>query len=146
MHIITVADDASGWCCDLCGDDDGCKMSKVVACLRHRPSGMCLSLKSKLRRCGATLRQRCRAMGRSDSVGARHAPFLMRGSSSKSELPRPRRVRSIVWPRPAGFRVPFVRRGLDGSSAAKSESPARGEVMTMTLQAASTVSSPRRCA
>ena len=87
----------------LCGDDDGCKMSRVVACLRRRPSGMFLRLKSELRYCGATLQQRCQAMGRLDSVGARRAPFLLRGSSSKSELPRPRRGRSIVWPWPARF-------------------------------------------
>ena len=32
-----------------------------------------------------------------------------------------------------GARVSLVRRGLDGSSVAKSESPAQGVVMTMTL-------------
>lgn len=91
------------WRCDLCGDDDGCKMSRVVACLRRRPFGMLLSVKSELRRCGATLRQRCHVMGRSDSVGARCAPFLLRGLSLKSELPGPRRLRPIVCLWPARF-------------------------------------------
>lgn len=38
-----------------------------------------------------------------------------------------------------------VRRGLDGLSVAKLESPARGEVMMITLRSTSTVSSPRWC-
>lgn len=133
------------WRCDTCGNDDGGKWSRAAACpssstVRHVPKREVRVVASR-----ATRQQRCHAMGRSGYVGARRASF-----SCKT---RPRSRSCLVLDadgRLFGFgrhgpRVSFVRRGLDESSAAKSKSLARGEMMTMTLQATSAVSSPQRC-